>query len=144
MSTFRVGIRPKISFAISKKILYQPSTILTMSRQFSNQVEIQVHDPLITNFKHYFTSSDVIFNETSEDTSQGVFYQQSLSVIIDRSDCPELLRRAPLCPMVVKLDDSSNIYTWGDSNNPVRCVITVHLQKCELQMSRNSTIPLLM
>lgn len=114
-----------------------------MKRQFSDQIEIEVLSPSSIASKSYSTSSDVIFEETVEESSQGTFYKQSVSVIIDRDHCPELIRLAPNIMLIAKLNDATDNYTWGDRKNPVKCIVAPRLERCEFQMSRKALLPLI-
>lgn len=114
-----------------------------MKREFSQRVQILILPTTTNLFKDILSSSEIIFDETIKQSPQGILYEQSLQVIIDQREIETLKPKIPYFKAIVKLDDGINIYTWGDKHLPVKITILPKIEKCSLDMSRVSTLPLI-
>lgn len=109
-----------------------------MKREFSQHIQIMVPVSSGGIFVDLYTSDEVIFEEDAKLTSHGVIYEQSLEVVVDRSDCRILSAYASRFNALVKLNDGVDSYLWGSADIPVKVVIEPKLESCLILLSRDS------
>ena len=73
------------------------------------------------------------YEEEAKESTQGVFYKQSIEIFLDRADCPAFLARQTYI----------NEYTWGSIHVPVKVVVTPHFERLLLAMSCESSHPII-
>lgn len=88
------------------------------------------------------TYSDVVFEEEAKSSTQGILYEQSLSVAIPYEGANAFLALSPRFHARVELHDGSEFYPWGTVDIPVNVVLIPKAETILFDMSCKSLMPL--
>ncbi len=88
------------------------------------------------------SNNSTIVSEKTSETKAGTLYDQSMRVVVDKEDYPELEGCIPSQQVVVSLSDCSRKYAWGNKDIPVTMTITPSLLKYQLEFKRQDISPL--
>lgn len=114
-----------------------------MKREFSQRIKILILPSATQSFKEVSSFSDIVFEQEVKSTSQGILYEQSLSVVVDKNESSLFMHHLPQFIAIVQLDDGTDTYTWGSESLPVKVTVLPKIEKCVLEMSRDAPMPLI-
>lgn len=115
-----------------------------MKREFSSLIRIApIRNQQAGEQSTLTTYSEVSFDEDPKTSTQGVLYEQSLKVAVQRSKAAPLLPLIPRFKALVWLHDGTDYHQWGTVDIPVQVVVLPKTDTVSLEMSCKSILPLL-
>jgi len=127
-----------------------------MNIQFDNRIEIIPREDVdsITeegivpvsgkNLDAILAENDLVPTDTPDEINGNPYYGQSLKIVTHKLEPTLAMKYRNRRPVIVQLHRSDNtILIWGDPEIPVRVTFTPYPGHDVLELTRNSTTPLL-